>query len=73
MPFFRKKFSPKKTPGRKGRTNFSHEEEREDLVLNNRVVLLQLGKNNLKFESGEWIPGTNSFIVLESNLKHFHF
>ncbi|KAL3273481.1 hypothetical protein HHI36_014922 [Cryptolaemus montrouzieri] len=56
MPLFGNKFSPKKTPLRKGGLQLSNENKLEELVLDNRNVLLQLGHHTLKFQNGEWIP-----------------
>ena len=64
MPLFGNKFSPKKTRQRKNLVSLNSEESLDELVLENKTVLLTLGDQQYKFEKGDWIPGKKSFNYL---------
>ncbi|KAK9887697.1 hypothetical protein WA026_000018 [Henosepilachna vigintioctopunctata] len=69
MPIFGNKFSPKKTPIRKAGNHISNDDNLEELVLENRVVSLQLGKHIMKFEDGVWIPESGKDASLHKSNK----
>ncbi|XP_066248858.1 protein chibby homolog 1 [Euwallacea similis] len=56
MPLFGNKFSPRKTPLRKSKTNVNSDKLLDDLVGENRSVKICLGEQELLFENGEWMP-----------------